>query len=390
MFSAARGPRCEPRGGLTAWRRSRYSGAMPRSARAPLALLCLPALLGTPAALAAQSKSALSWVREPGAERCIGTVELGRRVERLVGPMLVSAPEGQVSVEGRIAPAPSPHGRGFVAEITIADAGGTILGARQLKSESDDCRAIDDELAFVIAVAIDPNAALAELPGELSQEDDPAASLLAELKAQPAMTAAGVAAAASVPAAAPARKPPRSAREPGPPLQVRAALEPALGLGNLPGPGAGVLLGVGIAFGDLAFWLRGQGWLPQEDVARGDARVRIGSFGLALAVCPLGLRSGRWSGALCAGAGVDRLTADPIDFVQPMPQRRWVFGPDLELRAGLEPGPAWWLGLSAVAQSRWPRQELGYELDQPDAGLQPVYRTPLASARLAAVVELRF
>ena len=63
------------------------------------ALLVLAAV---PAVAAAQSKSALSWVREPGAESCIGTVELGQRVERLVGPMLVSAPEGQVSVEGRI------------------------------------------------------------------------------------------------------------------------------------------------------------------------------------------------------------------------------------------------------------------------------------------------
>jgi len=354
------------------------------SAGALIAWLCSSVVPCSPAPAAAQSKSALSWVRQPGAESCIGTVELGKRVERLVGPMLVPAPEGQVSVEGRIAPA----ARGFIAEIAIADASGTILGTRQLKSVADDCRALDEKLAFVIAVAIDPNAALAELPGELSQEDDPAAALLAELKAQPAtaVPAAASAAAPARPATPPLRPGDQRARERAPAFQLRAALEPALGLGNLPGPGGGLLLGIGVAFGDLALWLRAMAWLSQEEVARGEASVRVGSFGMALAVCPLGVRSGVWSGSLCAGAGADRLAAEPVGFAGTS-EDRWVFGPDLELRAGLAASAAWWLGLSATLRSRWPGQDIGYELDGEP---QSVYRTPEADGRLAAVVELRF
>jgi hypothetical protein len=360
---------------------------MLRLARALLALPCLLAAPGTPAA--AQSKSALSWVRAPGAEQCIGTVALGQRIERLVGPMLVSAPEGQVSVEGRIAPVKPPGARGFVAEIVIADASGKILGTRQLKSELDDCRAMDEKLAFVIAVAIDPNAALAELPGELSQEDDPGAALLAELEASARPAAPGaVTADRTTPEPTP-REPARtrSVRDRAPPWQLRVALEPALGLGKLPGPAAGAQLGIGVAFGELALWLRGSAWLPNEAEALGEARVAVSAFGLTLAACPFGLRSGDWSGTLCAGVGTDRMIADPIGFTSPAPQREWVFGPELELRAGLEASPAWWLGLSAALQSRLPPQDIGYRLD---GELQSVYRTPVASGRLAAVVELRF
>jgi hypothetical protein len=344
-----------------------------------VALVC-SVLTSLPLAAVAQSKSALSWVREPGAEGCIGTVELGQRVERLVGPMLVAAPEGQVSVEGKIAPAQ----RGFVAEITVSDAAGKVLGTRKLESAPDDCRAIDEKLAFVIAVAIDPNAALAELPGDLSQVEDPGAALLADLREQP--PAPTPAPAPPPPAAKPASARAQPARAPSTPVQLRVALEPALGLGNLPSPAAGVLLGVGVAFGDLALWLRGAAWVPQEEIARGDAGVRMGGFGLALAVCPLGLRSDPWSAWLCAGAGADMVSAVPVGF-DGTPKDRWIFGPDLELRAGWAAAASWWLGLSAGVQNRWPRQEFGYDVD---GELQPVYRTPVASGRLCAVLELRF
>ena len=354
------------------------------------ALTVLLALLplATPDAAGAQSKSALSWLRAPGAESCIGTVELGKRVERLVGPMLVPAPEGQVSVEGRIAPA----ARGFAAEITIADARGTILGTRQLKSENADCRAIDEPLAFVIAVAIDPNAALAQLPGELAQEEDPGSALLAELRAQRALETQPASASARTPVATPASVPASAselsaASEPAPPVQLRIALEPALGLGTLAEPDAGGVLGVGVAFGDLALWLRALAWLPQEDeVLDRDASVQLSTYGLALAVCPFALRRPPWSGTMCAGAGADWYNAEPSGFGSS--QDRWVFGPDLELRAGIEPGAAWWLGVSAVVQSRWPRREIGYY--DGSGQLQPVYSTPLLGGRLALVAELRF
>lgn len=330
----------------------------------------------------AESKSALSWVREPGTESCIGAVELGQRVERLVGPMLVAAPAGQVSVEGRIARVQ----HGFHAQIVVSDAHGAVLGTRELDSPSEDCRAIDDKLAFVIAVAIDPNAALAELPGELAQDEDPGGALLAELRAQPPRPAA--AAAQVTPAQAqPARgagraRPPSSARDP---FHLRAAIELSLGLGALMEPSIGARPSVALARDDLAFWLHFSAWLPQTQTVQGEQAVRVGSYGMALGVCPLRFGARPWEAWLCAGAGADLLQAQPQGFGRE--QRRVQFGPELELRAGVALGRYWWLGIGASSQNRWPRHEIGYQL----AGrLVPVYRTPLLSGRLSTMLEMRF
>ena len=50
----------------------------------------------------AHAKAALSFVREPGAERCIAALELGQRIEDVVGPVLASASEAQLSIESSI------------------------------------------------------------------------------------------------------------------------------------------------------------------------------------------------------------------------------------------------------------------------------------------------
>src|SRR5262245_50490366 len=113
----------------------------------------------------AHAKTALSFVREPGAEHCIAALELGQRVEHVVGPVLVSAADAELSVEGRIA----RTAEGFSASIVIADREGRILGRRELQTRQAECRLLDDQLVFVIAVAIDPDAALVELPADLSQ-----------------------------------------------------------------------------------------------------------------------------------------------------------------------------------------------------------------------------
>lgn len=371
---------------LTVARQGLYSSGVLRACSA-LRLIGALAAATCGASAAAQSKSALSWVREPGAESCIGTVELGQRVERLVGPMLVPAPEGQVSVEGRIARSAG----GFVAEISVADANGKVLGHRQLKRDGGDCRALDEELAFVIAVAIDPNAALAELPGELSAVEDPGGELLADLRAAPSAPAA---AAASARAAAPgtrAQPKPVRAPESEPEPIWRVALEPAIGFGNLPAVAGGLQLGFGAALGDdFVLWLRGSAWLPQEVTARRDAAVSIGAFGFALALCPLALHDAPWSMLACAGAVADVLVAEPVEFaMDAISASKWVFGPELELRAGFTAGAGFWLGLSGALQSRWPRHEIGFK---PGAlsDVRPVYTPPLVSGRLALVLELRF
>lgn len=99
--------------------------------------------------------SSLSWVRMSGAESCVSTQTLARSVEaRLRRVVFVSAAEADVSIEGVIA----PEDAGFRATITLRDANGAPLGTRELRRESGECSALDESLALIIALMIDPDA----------------------------------------------------------------------------------------------------------------------------------------------------------------------------------------------------------------------------------------
>lgn len=107
--------------------------------------------------------SSLSWVRLPGAEGCIGTHALASAVEtRLRRTVFVSASAADVSVEGRVERTSSP--RGWRAVVAMSDAHGAALGERTLESAEPSCGALDEPLALVVAVMIDPDAALAPAP----------------------------------------------------------------------------------------------------------------------------------------------------------------------------------------------------------------------------------
>jgi hypothetical protein len=115
--------------------------------------------------------SSLGWVRLPGAEACIGTRELATAVEQRLGrAVFVSPAQAEVFVEGRVeapragaAPAePSPSR--FRAHITLSDARGAVLGTRDLEAPGEGCRTLDEQLALVIALLIDPDAVLSGAP----------------------------------------------------------------------------------------------------------------------------------------------------------------------------------------------------------------------------------
>lgn len=344
----------------------------------------LATALGVAEGASGQAPSALSWVREAGAESCIGAPELGARVERLVGPVLVAAPSAEVSVEGQIA----RNGQRFVAKIVISDARGAVLGVRELESargaagSEPDCRALDDQLAFVIAVAIDPNVALAELPGELAP-DDPGADLLAELEAQPPAAPATSAAAAP---ATPARVARDGELERGEPETLRflVAAGPALGLGALPSTAAGAHAELGAALGRFA--LRGhlRLLLDQEATFR-QASVELTSFALGLAGC---VEPVRWlvSFELCGGVQAARLGARALDFPGESVQE-WLVGPRLELRAARAITEHLAVVLGAALVSHFPKHRVSYT----SARLEhEVFEVPVASAELQLLFEARF
>lgn len=114
--------------------------------------------------------SSLSWVRLPGAEGCIGSAELARRVhERLGRHVFVSAADGSLAVEGRV----EPGDEGWRAFLQIADAGGESLGERELTSDEESCDQLGDLVAVTIALMIDPLTAPEPEPAEEAPDDEP-------------------------------------------------------------------------------------------------------------------------------------------------------------------------------------------------------------------------
>jgi hypothetical protein len=124
---------------------------------------------------AAARTSSLSWVRLPGAEGCVATQLLARAVEQRLGrTVFVSAAQADVSVEGRIEPGRAK--KGFQAIITLRDAKGGVLGTRELARAEPSCDAMTEPLALVIAVMIDPDAALGPKPAPTASPPDTPAS----------------------------------------------------------------------------------------------------------------------------------------------------------------------------------------------------------------------
>jgi hypothetical protein len=107
--------------------------------------------------------SSLSWVRLPGADSCVATQELAKKVEERLGrSVFVSASAAELSVEGRVEPA--AKNPGFHAVLTVRDAHGSLLGTRELSQPEAECSKMTEPLALVIAVMIDPDAAMRPTP----------------------------------------------------------------------------------------------------------------------------------------------------------------------------------------------------------------------------------
>jgi hypothetical protein len=235
--------------------------------------------------------SALSWVRQPGAEGCIGAPALAAAVEeRLRRRVFVPPSDAEVSVEGSIAPVAGK--RAFHATFRVADREGRVLGTRELEKPAATCELLADDLAFVVSVLIDPEAALGGAPAP-----EPAPE--------------------PVPAPAPAGP------EPLPPPNERPSPEtpprPWRWLAGVDFGGAGGLVpDVGWVVGAGAIvtpprWpglrLRGSSFLPSshpiENGARADVSLVMGELG----VCPLELRSAPFGATACLGGLLGELSA---------------------------------------------------------------------------------
>lgn len=106
--------------------------------------------------------SSLAWVRLDGADGCVAAPALARAVEeRLHRKVFVSASDADITVEGSIGRAqPS----GFRASLKVTGRDGAVLGTREVETRSSKCEAIDEKIALVVSVLIDPDGDLAAEP----------------------------------------------------------------------------------------------------------------------------------------------------------------------------------------------------------------------------------
>ncbi|MFT3711496.1 MAG: hypothetical protein QM817_28000 [Archangium sp.] len=102
-------------------------------------------------AASAETKWGLRW-RAP--DECISAADLAARVEKRLGrPVFGLNPDFRVDglMEKQ---ATSPKWR---ARITVVSAAGDVAGSREVTGDDDSCHALDDRIAFVVSVSIDPN-----------------------------------------------------------------------------------------------------------------------------------------------------------------------------------------------------------------------------------------
>ncbi len=243
-------------------------------------------------------RPALHWTRAADAGSCIDPQQLALRVTALTGPVLVAASAADLSIEGHVARLANGS---FRARVTASTSYGAQRGERTLEQDGD-CRKLDQALAFVIALLIDPDLVLQELPVGLvglgAERGKPEAALLSELEATPPVPSrllpAGRADPQAVRVAAPKQKPP-------PERRFSIAAGPSLGFKELQRATLGAV---------VSGALRVRSWLALELSLR--AGVQVGSpdvdghgvraqlFATSVLACPR-LAGARVFADLCLG-----------------------------------------------------------------------------------------
>lgn len=232
--------------------------------------------------------TSLSWVRLPGAELCIDARALAEAVEHRLGrPALAAPSRADRTIEGRIEKA--GDGPGFRASLALTGDSGAVLGTREISSDAADCRAMDGDLALVIALMIDPDSALASVPV-------PAASLPAGATPLPV----------SPPAPLVTSSPPPSPPPGSPGFRFALRGGPTFSVGLLPSAGAGGAMSLTILPPrPFPFEIGAVLWAPQRAASpSGEYGADIWvAFG-GISACPLAGETRGFFLAACAGVQV--------------------------------------------------------------------------------------
>jgi hypothetical protein len=113
-------------------------------------------LLSAVARAEAPAPSEVTWgLRWSAPSQCIQAPAVVRAVEERLG-RAVFGPSAELVIDGQL----QRSGTGWRASLIVVDHFGAVRGTREVKSVDERCPAIDGALTLVIAVMIDPNAAL--------------------------------------------------------------------------------------------------------------------------------------------------------------------------------------------------------------------------------------
>lgn len=159
----------------------------------------------------------VSWVRLAGAESCPGAAAIRGEVARRIGQAIGSPGDGKI-VEAVVQGSPGRW------SVRIATSGcGTDPAVREIESDAPTCEPISSAAVLVIALAIDPGAALAPPAPPASSAAPAAAPAASSAAPAPAPAASDSTPPAPPPTASPGppQRPP--ATRPRPPAGARAA-----------------------------------------------------------------------------------------------------------------------------------------------------------------------
>jgi len=331
------------------------------------------------AARAAQKRAAFHYSGPPDTDGCITSEALaGAVAERLKRPVFVPDGEADVVIEARVEQRKAP--RKWHARILLTTPSGTVLGTREIESKEASCRSLDESLVLVIALLIDPDAALG-LPPPGPPEAPPAPP-------EPPREVSSTLPAPPKPKEKP--RPPRSVARPlraAPSLPWRFEGGVVLALGLLPGLGAGAMLRLTLV--PPRFWgieVEGTYW-PQGNFVVDDVG---GGFRLAyagLALCPLEGGSHMFRGSGCAGMKVGAMMAHGSGFDQSNARNSLLVNASLEGRVRYRPTKApvvasLGLGLSV------PLTRLRFFYQPPEGPTREVFRLSEAIPTLDAGIGI--
>ena len=100
---------------------------------------------------AERQRTSLNWVRGVGAERCPGAQEVAARLEQLLGPLLVTPSEANLTIEAGV----TRSAHGFVGRALATGANGNIAGQRTWQV-GHQCQDVVEQVVLVVALMIDP------------------------------------------------------------------------------------------------------------------------------------------------------------------------------------------------------------------------------------------